>query len=118
MNKVNPPPLRIPLSLTQDRDTLAFLTELKDVLYQLWVRTGAGDDFLSNLSYAVEAEDSRKFPELRNLTKRLNQLEQQGKAQTCTRKLEQKIAALEAQNKSLAATIKRLENRLKDLELA
>lgn len=118
MNKVNPPPLRIPSSLTQDRDTLAFLTELKDVIYQLWVRTGAGDDFISNLSYHVESEDSRKFPELRNLTKRLNQLEQQGQPQTCTRKIEQKIAALEAQNKSLSATIKRLENRLKDLELA
>lgn len=118
MNKVNPPPLRIPVSLTQDRDVLSFLTELKDVIYQLWVRTGAGDDFISNLSYHVEAEDSRKFPELRNLTKRLNQLEQQQQPAGSTRKLEQKISELEAQNKTLSATIKRLENRLKDLELA
>lgn len=118
MNRVNPPPLRLPQSLTADRDTLAFFAQLKDVVYQLWVRTGGGDDYLSNLSYHVEAEDSRKFPELRNLTKRLNQLEQQGQRNACTRKLEQKIVALEAQNKSLNATIKRLEGRLKDLELA
>lgn len=44
MSRVNPPPLRIPQQLQKDLETRKYLDQLHMTIYQLWQRTGAGDD--------------------------------------------------------------------------
>lgn len=48
MAKVNPPPIRVPRSLSSDPEVLGFFNDLLFHLQQLWRRTGAGTDFIEN----------------------------------------------------------------------
>lgn len=47
MNRVNPPPLRVPAGLAKDMETRRYLDQLHMTIYQLWQRTGGGDDAVS-----------------------------------------------------------------------
>ena len=48
--KVNPPPaLRIPEKFFNDPDTRAFFEQQKEILFQLWNRTGGSIDLVSQL---------------------------------------------------------------------
>lgn len=110
MAKVNPPIA----ALSQ----LNLPRPLLDFLDQLWRRTGGGDDFIQSLSYTVEAEDSRKFTELRQLTKKVNQLEVKLE-DMCTENqlLRQQLKPKTPEEITLEAKLKRLEARIKHLEL-
>lgn len=67
MSKVNPPPqLRIPEGLVvngrtgqPDRESFSYLRQINTILWQLWVRTGGGDDNIESSS-----EDLRQFEDL------------------------------------------------------
>lgn len=92
MQKVNP-----------TRSALAHLrlpNELLDYLEQLRLRTGGSQDFIDSLTDSTQAEDSRKFTELRQLTKKVAQMSIE-------------LERLQAENTQL----KRLEARIKHLEL-
>lgn len=47
-NKVNPPHMKAPLKLLQDPEFRNYFTQLDYFLYQLWQRTGGGDDFIGD----------------------------------------------------------------------
>lgn len=91
MAKVNPIPLRLPSGL--DPMVAQTLKDLNQAVFQLRERTGGGDDYVSNNEQSVNAEDSRKFVELRNLTR--------------------KVATLEMANESLRADLSLLRQQLK-----
>lgn len=90
--KVNPPIAAL--------SKLGLPKQLLDLLNQLWLRTGGGDDVIAYTELVATAEDSRKFVELRNLTKRCNDIEL---------RLEQLESGL--------TRLKRIEDKLKELEL-
>ena len=87
---------------------------LLDFLNQLWERTGGYEDFIESLSFTTEAEDSRKFTELRQLTKQVKDLERQVEALQAQLIKPQPKAPEDA---SLEARLKQLESRIRDLEL-
>ena len=62
----------IPKAWAFDKEIGPFIRELLNVVWQLRIRTGGDDDIVGYSQAIIEAEDSRKLPELRQLTKRLN----------------------------------------------
>lgn len=85
-------------------------------LHQLWIRSGGNEDFISTLDFSVTADDSRKFSELRQLTKKVN-------AQALEiDQLRSEIALLQNQIKpkqgeEVIYQFDKLEKRIKHLEL-
>jgi len=110
MAKVNPPiaalaPLKLP-------------KQLIDLLNQLWLRTGGFEDFIETLDYTATAEDSRKFTELRQLTKHVGQQaleieELRAEINLLRKQLEPK----QLEEFSVIPLINQLQKRLDHLEL-
>lgn len=64
-NRVNPPEqLRLPS--IKDVGLLSFLSDLKFIVFQLWKRTGAGNDTIDdNQTAAFSARDANKIFDIR-----------------------------------------------------
>ena len=77
MARVNPVPLRIPQKIAGDPELRGFFEELIKAVYQERERTGGSDDFILSSRYEVETQDSRRMPEIRELTQKVNELEMQ-----------------------------------------
>ena len=110
MSKVNPPIATLaPLNLPK---------QLIDVLNQMWLRTGGFEDFIETLDYSATAEDSRKFTQLRQLTKTVNQqaLEvEELRAEISL--LRKQLAPKQLEEFSVIPLINQLAKRLDHLEL-
>lgn len=66
---VNPPPqLRIPDSLTRDRETFGYFRQLNQISFQLWNRTGGSTDAIAD---AQEPVIATAFAQLKVLNERL-----------------------------------------------
>jgi len=58
--KVNPPPaLRIPDQFFTDPDTRAFFEQQREILFQLWNRTGGSEDSVSSTEEELTSSNSR-----------------------------------------------------------
>ena len=77
MAQVNPVPLRVPQKIAGDPELRGFFEELIKTVYQERERTGGSDDFILSSRYEVETQDSRRMPEIRELTQKMNALELQ-----------------------------------------
>lgn len=59
MTNVNPPPrLRPPKALSRDAESLAWFEQVNTILFQLWTKTGGGND--------VIIDDGERITELEN----------------------------------------------------
>lgn len=73
MARVNPPPtLRRPPSLAKDQAADAYLRQLEWILFQLWERTGGGDDIIDD-----SANQNVDTDALYGLFAQLDELEQE-----------------------------------------
>ena len=70
---VNPPPaLRLPESLRQNQDTRAYFEQIQQILFQLWKRTGGGNDDINDLlndQSAMEGEVNEALGQIENISK-------------------------------------------------
>ena len=50
MIKVNPPPsVKLPKKFSEDKEILSYFQQVERINYQLWLRTGAGSDYINDL---------------------------------------------------------------------
>jgi hypothetical protein len=60
MAKVNPPPaLRIPQKINQDPDLRAYFEQIGTILFQLWTRTGGGNDDIADAGLDAGVADNK-----------------------------------------------------------
>ena len=60
MAKVNPPPaLRIPAKFNDDQELRAYFQQIGTILFQLWTRTGGGNDTVTDNSVDAGAADNK-----------------------------------------------------------
>lgn len=119
MAAVDPFVIEIPGAFlnNSDPDIRAYFQYLNRFLFDLWTRTGGANDAILTNDWAVNTEDSRRMPELRQLTKKVRQLELElDRISTAMNEIKRKANKPE-EEKTLAAAIKRLETRIKVLEL-
>lgn len=110
MSKVNPPIAAL--------STLNLPKPLLDFLNQLWLRTGGFEDFIETLDFSATAEDSRKFTQLRQLTKTVTQQaleleELRAEVSLLRKQLEPK----QLEEFSFIPLINKLQKRIEHLEL-
>ena len=75
MNKVNPPPsLRIPATLLTQQDTRVYFEQINRILFQLWTRTGGGDDIVATLEDSALYDVGIKGAEIAELIKQVEEL--------------------------------------------
>lgn len=55
MAATNPPPIRVPKKLAEDRESFAYFNELHTFLRLLWTRTGGGEDLIGTSGDAITA---------------------------------------------------------------
>jgi hypothetical protein len=53
MAATNPPPIRVPKKLAEDREIFAYFNELHTFLRLLWTRTGGGEDLIGSADDAI-----------------------------------------------------------------
>jgi hypothetical protein len=87
-------------------------------LNQLWLRTGGFEDFIETLDFSATAEDSRKFTQLRQLTKTVTQQaleieELRAEVSLLRKQLEPK----QLEEFSVIPLINKLQKRIEHLEL-
>lgn len=120
MTVVDPFVIEIPRAFLNhpDPDVRAYFQYLNRFLFDLWTRTGADTDAILNIDQSVNAEDSRRLPELRQLTKKVRTLELElDRINTALSELKRKTTKPPEEENTIAANLKRLENRVKTLEL-
>lgn len=101
-----------------DQDIRAYFQYLNKFLFDLWTRTGGANDAVLSNDWAVNTEDSRRMPELRQLTKKVRQLELElDRIQTALNEIKRKATKPTEEENTIAALLKRLETRIKTLEL-
>lgn len=109
--------------MTGDREVFAFITQLKDVVYQLWMRTGGGDDSISRIESETLFDVGIKGAEIAEIAKQqeafmvvMSALDRL----TCeAEEFRSQISDLQAQiteSEMLRAEIIELTNRVSDLE--
>lgn len=60
MSKVNPPPaLRLPLSLAQNQEARVYFEQINKILFQLWTRTGGGNDDVADSGLDAGVADNK-----------------------------------------------------------
>lgn len=73
MSKVNPPPaLRLPLSLAQNQEARVYFEQINKILFQLWTRTGGGNDDINDLlndQSAIEGEVNEALGQIENVSR-------------------------------------------------
>lgn len=100
MSKVNPPPaLRIPQKINQDPDLRAYFEQIGTILFQLWTRTGGGNDDIADAGLDAGVADNKATQAL-NL---LNQYIQESGVDLATTEARaaQALQALEGINQAL-----------------
>jgi hypothetical protein len=69
MAKVNPPPaIRIPQKINQDPELRAYFEQIGTILFQLWTRTGGGNDNISDTGIDAGVADNKATQALSLLT--------------------------------------------------
>jgi len=69
MSLVNPPPaLRLPESLRQNNEVRIYFEQINRILFQLWTRTGGGNDNISDLGIDAGVADDKATRALSLLT--------------------------------------------------
>ena len=69
MAKVNPPPaLRIPQKINQDPELRAYFEQIGTILFQLWTRTGGGNDNIADANIDAGVADNKATQALSLLT--------------------------------------------------
>lgn len=102
MAKVNPPPaLRIPAKFNDDQELRAYFQQIGTILFQLWTRTGGGNDTVTDNSVDAGAADNKATQAI-NL---LNQYIQETGVDLSTTeaRANQALQALEGINQALNA---------------
>ena len=73
MANVNPPPaLRLPESLRQNQEARVYFEQIQRILFQLWTRTGGGNDDINDLLYdqsAMEGEVNEALGQIENVSR-------------------------------------------------
>lgn len=73
MSKVNPPPaLRLPPSLAQNQEARVYFEQINKILFQLWARTGGGNDDINDLlndQSAIEGEINEALGQIENVSR-------------------------------------------------
>lgn len=107
------------IAFRQDLDPVYKICKhLFDVLRQTRQRTGGDVDEVSSIDQAVNAEDSRRLSELRQLTKKVRMLEILiGQATTEAYEIRRAMKKPDEDGSNIAARLKRIENRLTTLEI-
>lgn len=60
MSRVNPPPaLRLPLSLAQNQEARVYFEQINKILFQLWTRTGGGNDDVADSGLDAGVADNK-----------------------------------------------------------
>lgn len=92
---------------------------LADILRQLWERSGGPSDSVSDIDQEVNAQDSRKLVELRQLTRKVHaqalEIEQLRSELSYFKKL---IQPKVEEFNCMAPQLKKIDSRLKHLELS
>lgn len=120
MAEVDPFVIEIPSAFMNhpEPEVKWYFQYLNKFLFDIWTRTGADTDAILNIDQAVNAEDSRRLPELRQLTKKVRTLELElDRINTALNELKRKTTKPLEEENTIAANLKRLENRIKTLEL-
>lgn len=106
MASVDPFVIPIPQQWLQDPELAATAQYLWRFLHDLWQRTGGGVDLVQNITYEMNAEESRSSPDMYNLASN----DKRNKAEYLTqsnyspdaikeiRKLQAMVATLQTQN--------------------
>src|SRR3990167_2176613 len=114
--KANPP---IAVLSGIDLNSITGKRVLIDVLNHLWLRSGGPVDLTSTAIVTMDTEDSRRFPELRNLSKKVSYLAERIDAIPCQaselRALRKRIEALEAKENHFPE-LKSIKQKLATLE--
>lgn len=106
MATVDPFVIPIPQQWLQDPELAATAQYLWRFLHDLWQRTGGGTDIIQNVTYELNAEESRSTPEMyrlaasdnRNKAEFLTQSNYSPDAIKEIRKLQAMVATLQTQN--------------------
>lgn len=118
-NNVNPP---VAVLGRINKGSIQYFTAMERILDQLWVRSGGSDDSTSSLETEVNAQDSRKIVEIRQLTKKLAYtITEMETIKTMLYQVKEEIrqnSKLNEQDLSINARIKKIESKLKELELS
>lgn len=73
MSRVNPPPaLRLPPSLAQNQEARVYFEQINKILFQLWARTGGGNDDINDLlndQSAIEGEVNEALGQIENVSR-------------------------------------------------
>ena len=118
MTQVDPFIIQIPRELQDTREKRAFFEYLVRWCHDIWLRTGGSNDTIAYIDDGLNAQDSRKLPEIRNLTKKVNAIQTElDKANTEIAQLRKKLNRLDEQN-TLTAELKRITARIDALELS
>lgn len=118
MTQVDPLPIQIPQELQSTREMRAFFENLIRSFNDLWLRSGGSNDSISYIDDTLNAQDSRKLPEIRNLTKKVNAIQTElDRANTEIAILRKKMNQLTEQN-TITAELKRITARIDALELS
>ena len=114
MSSVDPFVIPIPEKLLRDQETREYFTYLGRFLHDLWVRTGGGNDKIDDLQDGALGSDSRRMAEIRQLTKKVRQLELEIQSlKKCTPKPKKEIT----EHQSYDHVLKKIHSRLNELEL-
>ena len=107
------------IAFRQDLDPVYKICKhLFDVLRQTRERTGGSVDNVSSIDQSVNAEDSRRMSEIRQITKKVRTLELAlDKASSDINEMRRALKKPTESGGELRAQLKRIENRLKTLEL-
>lgn len=112
--KVDPFVITWPQQWINDPEIAPVLNYLNRFLHDLWVRTGGGNDEIDDLQDLLLGSDSRRITEVRQLTKRVRQLELElDSMKKCQPKPKKDIT----EQPNLDASIKKLSKRITQLEL-
>ena len=75
MSSVDPFVVTWPSEWLDNNEIRPVITYLDRFLHDLWVRTGGGNDAIDDLQDSALGSDSRRISEIRQLTKKVKQLE-------------------------------------------
>lgn len=116
--KVDSPPVaRIPDKFMVDDEIREYMISRDAIIDQLYRRTGGNDDIISSNQDFADAQDSKRFGELRQLTKKVNQialalsdLESKINMLMCKKSSNEEYYSVESQINAIKRKLHELEN--------
>jgi len=120
MTTIDPFSLRIPQAFMKDPEVRDWCERISQFTNETWVAitNGTGVERISAVESSVEGQDSRKLPELRQLTKKVNDIRNEMDKALTELHLLRKDQAKLVEYDSLAAELKRIKSKLNELELS